>query len=613
MEHAPPGERLQNYRLDRLLGSGGMGSVYLAHDLALDRRVALKFIAPEKSGDESSRRRLIREARAAAALDHPNICGIHEVIDDPAGRPCIVMQFVEGETLAEMLKRGPLDVGVTLRIARDVAAALDAAHAHDVIHRDIKPQNIIVGAGNHAKLVDFGLAVQNPISHKAALETTTSYVTAPGLLVGTLPYMSPEQVAQRSLDPRTDIFSLGAVLYECLTGRRPFSAPSTAELVSQILEADPAPPSSLRRGLTRQHDELCRRLMAKDPAARFQTAREVVEALTAISGGAMSSSAARPRVLPASAITVLVVLISVVAWQWNRNRSPAPPSEVQRLFEQGVSRLHDGAHGSARRDFRGAIAAAPEFVPAHVRLAEACVELDDHRCAQDALNTIGALTPDDRLPPEDQARVRAVRWLLIRQLDKTVEEYTRLTRLRPGDAGAWVDLGRAQEAASQPALAKASFDKAIEIDSRYAAAHLRRASTLAQMGETQEALKAFGVAEDLYRQANNAEGHTEALLRRGAHLNAVSKIPAARDVLTRARTLAETLEHREQLIRADLQLSSVTMTQGESGKGADIALSAVQAAQADGLDTLAADGLIELATAMALTRGSEIASESDGL
>ena len=239
MDAASPATRLANYRLDRLLGSGGMGSVYLARDLALDRLVAIKFITPDKAGDDSARRRLVREARAAAALDHPNICGVYEVIVEPDGRACIVMQYTPGQTLAEKLAAGPLDVRQALSITADVAAALAAAHKQDLIHRDVKPQNIMLSADHGAKLLDFGLAVHQHPGDAAVTDTTATSLTSPGVLVGTLPYMSPEQVAQRPLDARTDLFSLGAVLYECLTGRRPFNGPSSLEIASQILHEDP--------------------------------------------------------------------------------------------------------------------------------------------------------------------------------------------------------------------------------------------------------------------------------------------------------------------------------------------------------------------------------------
>ncbi len=295
MDTSSPAARLSNYRLDRLLGSGGMGSVYLARDLALGRPVAIKFIAPDKAADDASRRRLIREARAAAALDHPNICGVHEVIIEPDGRACIVMQYIEGQTLAEKLLAGPLDVRLGLSIATDVAAALAAAHAQGITHRDVKPQNIMVTAASGAKLLDFGLALHCHVGDDAATGTTTTNLTTPGVLVGTLPYMSPEQVTQRPLDGRSDLFSLGAVLFECLTGRRPFAGPSWAETASRILHHHPPPVSSIRHDLNEQHDELCRRLLAKHPDDRFHSAEELLGALRVFNPGShRSHSGSRP-------------------------------------------------------------------------------------------------------------------------------------------------------------------------------------------------------------------------------------------------------------------------------------------------------------------------------
>jgi tetratricopeptide (TPR) repeat protein len=279
MDPASPAARLSNYRLDRLLGAGGMGSVYLARDLALDRLVAIKFIAADRATDDASRKRRIREARAAAALDHPNICGVHEVIVEPDGRACIVMQYVEGQTLADKLTGGPLDVRMALSIATDVAAALAAAHGQGIIHRDVKPQNIMLTTAHGAKLLDFGLAVHSHVGGAAVTDTTATSLTSPGVLVRTLPYMSPEQVAQRPLDARSDLFSLGAVLFECLTGPRPFTGPSSVEVATLILHEDPPPVSALRPELTEQHDELCRRLLAKHPDDRFHSAEELLGAL----------------------------------------------------------------------------------------------------------------------------------------------------------------------------------------------------------------------------------------------------------------------------------------------------------------------------------------------
>ena len=611
MDPVAPGPRLSNYRLDRLIGSGGMGSVYLAHDLALDRPVAIKFIAPDKAADEASRRRLLREARAAAALDHPNICGVHEVIDEPDGRTCIVMQYVQGQTLADKLRSGPLDVRLALSVATDVAEALEAAHAHNIIHRDIKPQNIILTAGNQAKLLDFGLAVHSLAGDYAGADSTTTNLTTPGAVAGTLPYMSPEQVAQRPLDGRSDLFSLGTVLHECLTGKRPFTGPSSAEVASSILRHDPPPVSSIRPELNEHHDELCRRLLAKHPDDRFRSAEELLGALRVSSAsGAVSGVGripARRRSTTAKlavAVAVVAVLAAIGVWKWTGARAEfvAPP-EAHSRYERGTAFIRDGAYNNARATLSRAVQLAPGYVPAYVRLAEACTELDDHQCAQDALNTVDTLAPDERrLSDQDRVRVRAVRALMLRRVDDVVAEYDRLTKLKPSDSGAWLDLGRAQDAAAQPVLARASFDRAIQLDPENAAAHLRRATVVSQVGEKEEALKAFARAEELYRKTADAEGIAETLLRRGTYLSGVGDSKLARQVLEKAASLAETLDHREQFIRAQLELSSVTATEGAYGKAHQIANDAVQMALKDGLDTVAAEGLIDLGSALFRSR-----------
>ncbi|CAN5603634.1 hypothetical protein BH23ACI1_BH23ACI1_32030 [soil metagenome] len=275
------------------------------------------------------------------------------------------------------------------------------------------------------------------------------------------------------------MFSLGAVLYECLTGQRPFRDRSSAEIAGRILHHDPPPVSSIRRELTEQHDELCRRLLAKHPADRFRSAEELLRALRVFPAG---SSGPLPPPRPtwrvsaalAAAAVAGMLLAALGVWQWSGRADVFVASpDVQRLFGRGTQGIRDGAYHSGRRALEQAIAVSAGYVPAYVRLAEACSELDDHRCAQDALNTVATLTPGERgLSAEDRLRVRAVRALMLRRVDDTVAEYSRLAELKPGDAGAWVDLGRAQDTAALPYRARASFDRAIEIERDNAAAHL---------------------------------------------------------------------------------------------------------------------------------------------
>lgn len=622
MEPVSPDARLSNYRLERLLGAGGMGSVYLAHDLALDRRVAIKFISPERAGDENARRRLIREARAAAALEHPNICGVHEVIVEPDGRACIVMQYVDGETLAERLRSGPLDVRLALSVTTEIASALAAAHKRGIVHRDIKPGNIILTAEHKAKLLDFGLALQTTPLPGSEDDSTITGLTAMGAVAGTPSYMSPEQIEGKSLDGRSDLFALGSVLYECLTGQRAFDGRSRFETAQQILYHHPPAPSTVRKELTEQHDELCGRLLAKHPDDRFRSADELLGALRVLAPSTHSGvhmlgtdppvprARARVRLRPYPLIAAALVLIVALAgmWRWSTpsyERTVTP--EAKRLYLRGTELIRDGAYHSGHRAMQGAVAASPEYVPAYIRLGEAAYELDDERGAQDALNTIGTLVENEgRLSAEDRLRLRAVRALMLRRVDDTVEEYEQLTELLPRDAGAWVDLGRAQDAAARPLQARESFERAIQLQPENPAAHLRRATVLSQIGEREEALREFGVAEDLYSRLGNADGQTEALLRRASFLNGLGEFAAAREALEKARTLALSLEYREQFIRAQLGLSNVTAAEGNFARAEAMAREAVTTALAENLDTVAAEGLIDLANALLLGRTHDI-------
>ena len=263
--------RISHYRLEEEIGRGGMGVVYRATDTRLERPVAIKILPAELTADTDERRRLLREARAASALNHPHIVTIHEVGEDD-GTTFIAMELVDGEPLDRVLARGALPLPAALDYAGQVAGALGAAHERGIVHRDIKPGNIAITRDRRAKVLDFGLA---KLTQRAPTDATASFATLPGTVVGTLAYMSPEQAEGKPVDARSDVFSLGAVLYEMLSGRRPFAHTSDLGLVAAILRDDPPPLRTVNAGVPAAVERIVHRALAKSPAARYANAAEL--------------------------------------------------------------------------------------------------------------------------------------------------------------------------------------------------------------------------------------------------------------------------------------------------------------------------------------------------
>ena len=323
-----PGARLGPYEVVSPIGAGGMGEVYLAEDTRLHRRVALKVLPPASADDPRARDRLLQEARAAAKLDHANICTVFDV-GDADGLTYIAMQYLEGETLDRRLRRGRLDGSSAVAIARQVADALAEAHAHGIVHRDIKPQNVMLTRQFQARVLDFGLA--KPTGQALSDFETAPRLTATGAIAGTVPYMSPEQLRGEAVDSRSDIFSFGTMLHEMVTGRHPFLAPTAAETSAAILGRDPVVQDGMAAPEVRR---IIRKCLEKDRERRYQSTRDLLVDLERAGRDLAAPPAAaatrRRRLALWAGIAAAVLLVAgFLTWRYEGQRTPSPGDVVQ--------------------------------------------------------------------------------------------------------------------------------------------------------------------------------------------------------------------------------------------------------------------------------------------
>src|SRR5581483_8066018 len=410
------GRTVSHYRIIEKLGEGGMGLVYLAEDILLGRRVAIKTLHSRTGQDKQFRARFLREARAVSALSHPHIATIYDYGETDEGEPYIVMELIKGETLADLMLAERLTVGRSIDIIKQVAEALAEAHHHGIIHRDIKPTNVAINERGQVKVLDFGLAKQiAPGDDEASdpeQQTLLVTHTREGVIVGTPLYLSPEQAMGNEVDARSDLFSLGGLLYECIAGKPPFFGKSTADICAKVLRADPPSPSTLNRSVPKELDRITLKCLQKKPDARYRSADEIVAALGAVQStlesdatktvtrlipatvaqrsgtlATISDIFRRPRLPVGYVALTAVAVIALIAgvWYLTRGRVHKPNAEAQRLFETGTNAIRAGSFFQASKALELATRADDQFALAHARLAEAYMELDYFDKAKDEI------------------------------------------------------------------------------------------------------------------------------------------------------------------------------------------------------------------------------------
>lgn len=630
------GDRIGPYTIEAQLGSGGMGEVYLADDAKLDRKVAIKFLPVYLQADRISRKRLIREARAAAKLDHPNICSIYE-IGEAEDRSFIVMQYVEGESLAAMLQRKAFALSTATDIVCQVADALAEAHAQGIIHRDIKPQNVMITPRGQVKVLDFGLAKRFDVEAEAqpGLKTET-LLSAPGVIVGTAPYMSPEQAKGLSVDARSDLFSLGALLYECVTFQPPFVGESGMEIRAQVIHLHPVAPSQLNPAVSPMLEAIILKAIAKDPKVRYQSAKALREDLLAVCAsdlgenavttkpasrktrsatssafGSVSRTLSRPRVF-VPAISVVAALIAILIVAPGRYSKPRTRSaEAVRWFEVGTSAMRNGSYYQASKALLRAVEVDDQFALAHARLAEAFTELDyPDKASHEILRAQALVHEVAPLSQLDTLYLQAITHTVLREDSAAVARYLEIGGHVPESArpNSLVDLGRAYERHDEFDKARKAYVTAIQLAPSDAAAHVRLGALCGLQQDFNCADESFRDSEKLYHDLSDLEGATEVVYQRGLLLKNSEKPHDARLQLEQALQLTETTRNSYQRVRALLALSSVAASEGQTVEAEQHANEAISLAQVNSIENQATNGLIWLGNAF-LLRGDYEAAE----
>lgn len=624
------GQVIGPYRIERPLGVGGMGEVYLAEHIKLEKKVAIKFLPPYLQTDEAAKRRLLREAQAAAKLEHPGICAVYEV-NDETDQSFIVMQYVDGETLADRIKSRPLDLREALDITIQIAEALTEAHSRGIVHRDIKPGNVMITPRGQVKVLDFGLAKAVDTQSAARVSIDTQLMLSrPGDRPGTPPYMSPEQARGKPVDARGDLFAVGVILYECIAGTRPFLGNTTSEILEQIRVYNPPPPSHFSPGLPSLLDSIVAKALAKRSRDRYQSAVELLEDLRAVRSqidledplptipmlGAreptrwssawttVSNVVGKRRALVSVIALVLCLALGMITVGIVRYfRQPYHPSAAAlSWYNIGTTHLRNGAYFEASKALQEAVKADYKFALAHARLAEAYTELDYSDKAKDEVIRAERLAGELPLQQSDALYLKAITNTVLREFGPAVESYQQIAREAAAQdkANVYLDLGRAYEKNDQLKEAKENYQQATTLAPQDAAGFLRLGVVCGQSQNYACAAEAFQKAESLYQSLSDQEGVAEVFYQHGFLLLDQKKLPAAGVQLENALRIVRETGNLYQQVRALQALSNLAAHQGQIEQAKQQASEAIQLARDNDLENPVTSGLIWLGNALLL-------------
>lgn len=619
------GQTVSHYRILEKLGEGGMGVVYLAEDKLLGRRIAIKFLS---STDHHYRARFIREARAVSLLNHPNIATVYDYGETDENKPFIVMEFVKGLRLTDVLEAGTT-LKRAVEIVASIAEALAEAHEQGIVHRDIKPSNVVITERGHVKVLDFGLVkhlFEEPRSG-VDLDADTLYSTQThsNMIVGTPLYLSPEQAMGKKVDGRSDLFALGALLYESITGKSAFSGTSVLEIGAQIIHVNPEPPSKLNPHIPPELDRITLKALEKNVDARYQSADEMLKDLRAVlpaldENGVPTTTRVHPKTADANratnalvtfttslrrqrfsftAIIAAVAITGAVIWAiyswWPRSYYQPSPAALS-WYQRGADGLRNGAYYQASKALEQAIAIDGNYALAHARLAQAWAEMDYTEKAKDELLAATTLAGNrSRVTPVDALYLDAITATVRRDFAQAVKSYSQIAEMLPEDTQVYVDLAYAYENNGQVDKALENYLKAIAVSNQqYATPYLRAGIVYQRRQDTTKAMEHFDKAESLYRAASNNEGVNEVLRQRASLFRERGNYAEARSQFEKSLEAARALGNEAQQIYALIDLSYLMSVQGQTGEAEQFAQQAVTFAQDKHLENLLTGGLLEL-------------------